>query len=95
MVRLAVAALKPGGRVALLTGDMTDRTFSGGRKAVGIIQGDAVPQHFIPQLIDLYRAGQFPFDRLVKFYDFKEINRAIADSRRGDTIKPVLRIGKP
>lgn len=95
MVRLAVAALKPGGRVALLTGDMTDRTFSQGRKAVGIIQGDAVPQRFIPQLIDLYRAGRFPFDRLVKFYAFEEINRAIADSRKGDTIKPVLKIGKP
>ncbi|MHB8910436.1 MAG: NAD(P)-dependent alcohol dehydrogenase [Syntrophales bacterium] len=95
MIRLAVAALKPGGRVALLTGDMTDRHFSEGRKAVGIIQGDAVPQRFIPQLIDLYRAGRFPFDRLVTFYAFKDINRAIADSRKGDTIKPVLRIGKP
>jgi Zn-dependent alcohol dehydrogenase len=29
----------------------------------------------------------------VKFYEFKDINRAIADSRKGDTIKPVLRIG--
>ncbi len=95
MVRLAVSVLKPGGRVALLTGDMTDRTFSGGRRAVGIIQGDAVPQRFIPRLIDLYRAGQFPFDRLVKFYDFQDINRAIADSRNGDTVKSVLRIGKP
>ena len=80
-------------RVALLTGDMTDRTFPGGRTAIGIIQGDAVPQRFIPRLIDLYRAGKFPFDRLIKFYDFKDINRAIADSRNGDTIKPVLKIG--
>jgi Zn-dependent alcohol dehydrogenase len=86
--------LKPRGRVALLTGNMTTRTFPQGKKTVGIIQGDAVPQHFIPQLIDLYRAGRFPFDRLVKFYDFKDINQAIADSRKGDTIKPVLRIGK-
>lgn len=44
-------------------------------------------------LIALHRAGQFPFERLEKFYDFSEINRAIADARRGDTIKPVLRIG--
>ena len=43
-------------------------------------------------MIALYEAGQFPFDRLVKFYDFGEINRAIAAARRGDTIKPVLRI---
>jgi hypothetical protein len=29
----------------------------------------------------------------VKFYDFGDINRAMTDARRGDTIKPVLRIG--
>jgi aryl-alcohol dehydrogenase len=64
----------------------------GGRKSLSIVQGDAVPQHFIPKLIALYRHGHFPFDRLVKFYDFKNINRAIADSRRGSTVKPVLRV---
>jgi aryl-alcohol dehydrogenase len=53
-----------------------------------------VPQNFIPELIELYQAGQFPFDRLVKSYDFSEINRAIADAKRGDTIKPVLRISE-
>jgi hypothetical protein len=31
----------------------------------------------------------------VKFYPFAGINRTIADARRGDTIKPVLRIGNP
>jgi aryl-alcohol dehydrogenase len=95
MVRLAVDVLKPRGCVALLTGDMEIRSFTGGRKAVGVIQGDAVPQCFIPKLIDLYRAEQFPFDRLMKFYPFADINRAVADARRGDTIKPVLRIGNP
>jgi hypothetical protein len=30
----------------------------------------------------------------VKFYDFTAINQAIADAKRGDTIKPVLRIGE-
>jgi len=57
-------------------------------------RGDAVPQEFIPKLIKLYQAGQFPFDRLLKFYDFGDINRAMADSKRGDTIKPVLRISE-
>jgi len=92
MERLAVDVLRPKGRVALLTGAMETRSFPGGRKAFGVIQGDAVPQRFIPKLIDLYRAGQFPFDRLVKFYPFADINRAVADARKGDTIKPVLRI---
>lgn len=94
IIRLAVDVLKPKGRVALLTGDMETRSFTGGRKAVGVIQGDTVPRRFIPKLIDLYRAGQFPFDRLVKFYPFADINRAITNARKGNTIKPVVRIGK-
>jgi aryl-alcohol dehydrogenase len=64
----------------------------GNRQVSSVIQGDAVPQKFIPKLIRLYQDGRFPFDRLVKFYDFARINRAIADSRRGTTVKPVLLI---
>jgi aryl-alcohol dehydrogenase len=61
LVRLAVDILKPKGRIALLTGDMADRSFPQGKKSIGIIQGDAVPRRFIPRLIDLYRGGAFPF----------------------------------
>jgi aryl-alcohol dehydrogenase len=94
MHRLAIDVLNPHGIVALLTGEGGTDSLPEGRKTLGIVQGDAVPQHFIPKLIDLYLAGKFPFDRLEKFYDFSDINRAIADSKRGDTIKPVLRISK-
>jgi aryl-alcohol dehydrogenase len=92
MHQLATRVLNPQGTVALIATPSGSSSFAQGRKTLGIIQGDAVPQSFIPKMIALYEAGQFPFDRLVKFYDFREINRAIADARRGDTIKPVLRI---
>jgi aryl-alcohol dehydrogenase len=39
----------------------------------------------------MHQAGQFPFDRLVRFYDFEQINEAIADARSGQTIKPIIR----
>lgn len=91
MNRLAIEVLNPGGTVALLTGE-SGTSLPEGKKTLGIIQGDAIPQRFIPKLIRLYRKGQFPFDRLIKFYDFSQINKAIADAKRGDTIKPVLRI---
>ncbi|MGV3712871.1 NAD(P)-dependent alcohol dehydrogenase [Pseudolysinimonas sp.] len=55
-----------------------------------VIEGDAVPQTFIPYLVDLYAAGKFPFDKLVKEYPFAEINEAFADSESGKTIKPVV-----
>jgi aryl-alcohol dehydrogenase len=57
----------------------------------GIIEGDSVPDIFIPQLIDLYSQGRFPFDRLLTFYPFDQINQAATDSERGETIKPPLR----
>ena len=93
MHQLAIDVLNPHGIVALLTGE-SGMDLPGGRKTLGIIEGDAVPQIFIPKLIELHQTGQFPFDRLVKFYDFSDINRAIADAKRGNTIKPVLRISE-
>ena len=94
MNQIAVEVLNPHGTVALLTGASGTDSLPEGKKSLAIIQGDAVPQRFIPKLISHYRAGKFPFDRLIKFYDFSEINKAIADAKRGDTIKPVLRISE-
>jgi len=63
------------------------------KRIMGIVQGDVISQTFIPTLIEYYRQGRFPFDRLIKHYDFADINQAISDSETGKTIKPVLRIG--
>jgi aryl-alcohol dehydrogenase len=52
----------------------------------------AVPQLFVPQLIRLWQEGKFAFDRMLRFYAFDEINRALAEARSGAAIKPVLRI---
>jgi len=60
------------------------------KSVVGIHQGGSIPKIFIPKLIDLYKNGQFPFDRLMKFYKFDEINKAVSDTKDGSTIKPVL-----
>jgi aryl-alcohol dehydrogenase len=92
MLRQAIGALNPDGTVALFTGEGGPDSLPGGRKTVSVVEGDAVPQLFIPKLISLYQERLFPFDRLIKFYRFRDINRAIADARRGDTIKPVLRV---
>ena len=100
MLKLAVDVLAPLGIAALIGGapagaqaaiDMN--TLLNGRIVRGIIQGDAIPQLFIPTLLEMYRKGDFPFDRLVRFYDFNEINQAVEDTRKGETVKAVLRIG--
>ena len=38
--------------------------------------------------------GRFPFNRLVEFYKFAEINRTIADSKRSHTVKLVRLMNK-
>jgi aryl-alcohol dehydrogenase len=65
---------------------------SGGRALRGILGGDTTPSLFIPMLIDYYRQGRFPFDRLIKPYPFEKIAEAFEDSTTGKTIKPVLRM---
>lgn len=91
--RIGRALLDPGGRMAMLTGG-TSLELPGGRRIFSVIQGDAVPQRFIQHLIELWQSGVFPFDRLIRFYKFADINRAIADANSGRTVKPVLRIGE-
>lgn len=56
----------------------------------GICEGDSDPQTFIPEMIDLYCQGRFPFDRLITTYDFENIEQAMADQISGKSIKPVL-----
>lgn len=92
MSRLSVELLNPRGIAGDVTGVVESGTLPGGRRLLSIIQGDSVPQSFIPELIKLYKEGRFPFDRLIRFYELREINRAIADSKKGSTIKPVLRM---
>ena len=61
-----------------------------GHRIHGIIEGDSDLDRFIPELLDHFRAGRFPFDQLVKTYPLEQINEAIAAQHRGDCIKAVL-----
>ena len=86
------------GFVAAPRGDWSPKMFAmlaGGRQLRGILGGDAHPGLFLPKLVDYWRQGRFPFDRLLTFYPFAEIDRAFADAHSGQAIKPVLLIGEP
>lgn len=67
---------------------------SGGRSIRGVVEGGADPQLFIPELIALYRAGKFPFDKLVQFFDFADIATAIEQGETGKVVKPIVRMIK-
>ena len=78
-------AAKPGATLEFDTGDIHY-----GRTVAGVLEGDSIPDIFIPELINHYRQGRFPLDRLISRYPFAEINRAVEDTLNGNAIKPVL-----
>lgn len=61
-----------------------------GQKVQGFIEGNSIPDLFINRMVELYRDGRFPFDRLIRVYDFEDIDQAVQDQHAGLTIKAVL-----
>jgi aryl-alcohol dehydrogenase len=72
-----------------VTIDATDLLLNG-KTIRGCIEGDANPSEFIPELLALHAQGRFPIEAVVRRYDAVDIDKAVADSRSGSTIKPVL-----
>ena len=64
----------------------------GGRTIRGIVEGDSVPDVFLPRLFELWERGLLPVDRFMTSYDFDRIDEAANDAEAGTVIKPVLRM---
>jgi len=61
-----------------------------GRTIKTVIEGDSVPETFIPHLIELNQQGRFPYDDLIEVFPLDQINEAVAASVSGAVVKPVL-----
>lgn len=64
----------------------------GGKRIMGILEGDSDPKVFIPQLIEHHINCRFPFEKLVETFAFEEINEAFAAGESGRVIKPILKV---
>ncbi|MGE7984158.1 NAD(P)-dependent alcohol dehydrogenase [Solibacillus sp. NPDC093137] len=97
VVEQAILSLDAFGKIATVVTDFSlniplEILALKGGSIVGTSQGDAIPKKFIPEMISYYKKGQFPYDRMVKFYDFEQINKAFEESENGSVIKPVLKM---
>jgi aryl-alcohol dehydrogenase len=97
MIRAAVAAVHSAGVVVLIaagpmgaTADIPLRELIVGRQVRGAVEGDAVPQLFIPRLLELWRSGQFPVEALVSTFAAAELNDAMRAMKAGHVVKPVV-----
>jgi aryl-alcohol dehydrogenase len=91
----AVTALRPLGVCGLVGVRGADLvlpplTLELGKTVMGIIEGDVVPQRFIPQMIAFWKQSRFPFDRLVRKFPLAKIDEAERASLSGEVVKPVL-----
>jgi aryl-alcohol dehydrogenase len=91
----AINALRVTGTCGLLGVPLGEMAFNPGiialgKTVTGIIEGDAVPHRTIPALIELWKQGRFPFDRLVTTFPLERINEAEQAMARGEVVKPVL-----
>jgi len=98
-IQTAIKSLAYHGQLAALAPDGVLEKFNIGedvlvnmRSIHGICEGNSVAQVFIPEMIDLYKRGQFPLDKLVTVYDFEDIEKAVEDSNQGKVIKAVLKM---
>ncbi|MBB5916578.1 aryl-alcohol dehydrogenase [Nocardia transvalensis] len=96
VVASAVDALAPLGVLALVAlGEATlpievAKLIGQGKTLRGSIEGDGDPQRFVPRLVDWYRRGEFPMEKIVMTYPFGAINDAVAAAHSGAVVKPVL-----
>jgi len=97
IAELALEVLMPRGTAGFVAPSKTGNyTFKSGSLVVpgktlrGIVQGDAVPQEFIPSMIEYFRRGDLPLEKLVTTFAFEDINKAVMELESGNVLKAVL-----
>ena len=93
VLECALSSLRPRGTLGLVglgAPSISAAALGGSKTVVGITEGDAIPQVFLPRLISLWKQGRFPFDLMSACYPLAEINRAEQDAIEGGVVKPIL-----
>lgn len=97
VARQAVGCLAQGGTCALaaMAPDAAEialemRVLLLGQTLCGSLVARNSLQWLLPRLINFYRRGAFPLDRLVHTYLLDDVNRALEDIVTGAAVKPVL-----
>jgi len=61
-----------------------------GKRFIGAVEGQVIPQDYVPQMVSWYREGRFPLDRLVKLFKVDGFEKAIEEMHHGSAIKPII-----
>lgn len=61
-----------------------------GHNIRGCVEGNAQPNKFVPKMIEWYRQGKFPIEKLTKIYSSDDYTTALKETHSGETIKAIL-----
>ena len=97
MIENAILSTSLNGKIVLLapSGEVANFNFGKDvlmayRTIIGCCEGDSNPKIFIPQLVQLYKEGRFPVDKIITKYPFEQLEQAREDSNAGKVIKAVV-----
>jgi aryl-alcohol dehydrogenase len=93
----AAASVRAGGTFGVIAaveqetlGGSPHIMLSKGNRIQFIMGGSVIPRVFLPKMIQWYKQGRFPIDRLVKTFPFEQINEAFHAAHTGEAVKPIL-----
>ena len=98
-IETAFAATRPGGTTCVVGAASTTEQFSlsahdlyiRGKTVVGCQYGSVVPGRDFPMLLDLWRTGRLPLDRLItRRIGLDQVNEAFDDLNSGNGIRSVI-----
>lgn len=61
-----------------------------GKQYIGAVEGQVYPPKYVPKMIEWYREGRFPIDRLVKMMKPEEFKQSLKEMHDGTTVKPII-----
>ncbi|KAF2425753.1 NAD(P)-binding protein [Tothia fuscella] len=61
-----------------------------GKRFIGAVEGDVIPSEYLPKMIQWYRDGKFPVNRLIEYFKAEDFMKGIKAMESGGTIKPII-----
>ena len=61
-----------------------------GKQYIGAGEGHAISRTYIPQMIQWWKEGRFPVEKLEEYFDVGDFEAAIRGTESGEVIKPVI-----
>ncbi|KAI5251833.1 NAD(P)-binding protein [Aureobasidium subglaciale] len=98
LVKAAIEMTRKGGKIIQVGSTPPDFQvelpaflfMNSGKAYMGAIEGNSISSEFIPKMIQWYRDGKFPFDKLVKLMPAEEFEKGIHEMHTGETVKPII-----